>query len=121
MTTQKGVTMIDQRPLGTQTSMDFAMPETVKAFWEFHRKNPMVYAELKSLAKRALARGHKVSGIGFLAELYRWEKRTMYFDEFKLNNNHKACYARLLMSKEPELRGMFRLRHSEADAWFPNG
>jgi hypothetical protein len=35
--------------------------------------------------------------------------------DFKLNNNYRAHYARLIMHQEPDLDGIFELRRSKAD------
>ncbi len=47
-----------------------------------------------------------------LYEVTRWEfwLATESDDEFKLNNNFTAYYARLIMEQEPDLAGMFELR-----------
>jgi hypothetical protein len=36
-------------------------------------------------------------------------------DEFKLNNDYRAPYARLIMRREPDLDGLFETRRSIAD------
>ena len=40
---------------------------------------------------------------------------------FKLNNNHRAFYARLLMAQEAELEGFFEVRSSVADVLTATG
>ena len=46
-----------------------------------------------------------------LFEVVRWNRLLRTGDRgFKLNNNFTAYYARLLMEREPELRGMFETR-----------
>jgi hypothetical protein len=57
-----------------------------------------------------------------LFEVLRWGHgmaRVTGADEFKLNNNFKAHYARLLMQTTPELSGFFELR--QARSLFPKG
>jgi len=82
-----------------------------EAFLRFHRENPHVYDELVKLALRARRRGVKRIGIGMLFEVLRWghAMRTAG-DDFRLNNNYRSYYARLLMRNEPELVGAFELR-----------
>lgn len=82
------------------------------AFWAFHEKNPRVYAALLRFAREALAAGKHHLGIGALYERARWElwMATSGDEEFKLNNNYRSRYARLLMHQELELRGAFELR-----------
>jgi hypothetical protein len=39
-------------------------------------------------------------------------------DEFKVNNDYAAYYARLIMWQEPDLGGFFQLRSApDADQW----
>jgi hypothetical protein len=82
-------------------------------FQEFHADNPHVYTQLRDLALKMRRTGRKRYGIGSLFEVMRWHRalRTTE-DDFKLNNNHRAFYARLLMKQEPGLKGFFELRRS---------
>lgn len=87
-----------------------------RAFWTFHRANPHVYEILARLAREWVVRkpGHRL-GIAALYERMRWEVAMTTSDpHFKLNNNHKAYYARLLM-KEPDLDGLFTTRELGVD------
>jgi hypothetical protein len=82
-------------------------------FWDFHMQNPEVYEELRSLALQMRRRGVEHYGIGGLFEVLRWHRRMQTVDQasdFKLNNNYRSFYARLLMEREPELEGFFELR-----------
>ena len=89
------------------------------AFDRFHADNPRVYEVLVRLAREWVARfgSHKL-GIATLYERTRWEISLATSDpDFKLNNNFRAYYARLIMLREPDLKGLFDLRSSEADEW----
>jgi hypothetical protein len=82
-------------------------------FLDFHVQNPEVYVELRTLALQMRRRGVEQYGIGGLFEVLRWHRRMQTVDqasEFKLNNNYRSFYARLLMDNEPELDGFFELR-----------
>lgn len=81
-------------------------------FEEFHKNNPEVYEELVRLARQMKARGHKRIGIKMLWEVLRWERAMKTTDqtEWKLNNNYTSRYARLIMEKEPDLKGFFVTR-----------
>jgi hypothetical protein len=81
-----------------------------EAFAVFHAENPQVYEELKMLALRARRRGATRIGIGMLFEVLRW-RQTLRTDgdAYKLNNNYRSRYARMLM-REPELAGCFETR-----------
>ncbi|MEM8558796.1 MAG: hypothetical protein AAGG50_13335 [Bacteroidota bacterium] len=98
-------------PPGRQTKLD-------RAFWAFHEANPQVYDLLASFARRAQRAGHERYSIKGLFELVRWHTSVETADgqpvpgvgRVKLNNNATAHYARLLMHREPDLRGFFSTR-----------
>lgn len=86
-------------------------------FEEFHRLNPALYKEIVRRARALKRVGFKFYGISPLIEVARYHlhvrfKRT---DEFKINNNHKSRYARLIMKQERDLDGFFKLRKLTAD------
>ena len=82
-----------------------------RKFIEFHNNNLDVYTELVNLAFQLKRVGYKEYGIKGLFEVLRWQRsiRTVS-SKFKLNNNYTSYYARLIMSRNPGLRGFFRLR-----------
>lgn len=83
-----------------------------REFSEFHQNNPHVYNELVRLARGYVARKRK-AGIGHLWEVMRWSLSMKVDDEredFKLNNNYRSRYARLIMAMEPDLAGFFDTR-----------
>ena len=82
-----------------------------EAFLRFHGDNPHIYDELVMLARRAKRRGAQRIGIGMLFEVLRW-RWTLRADgdTFKLNNNYRSYYARLIMRRESDLAGIFELR-----------
>jgi len=89
------------------------------AFWTFHRDNPHVYAVLTRLAREWMAvHGQGRLGIGMLFERARWDiiMATRDVLGFKLNNNHRAFYARLIMTQEPDLADVFALRRQRVQA-----
>ena len=81
-------------------------------FKRFHADNPHVYDELIKLARRwRRNRPGDECGIGMLFEVARWNLLLSTVGEpVKLNNNYRAFYARMIMEREPELDGLFRLR-----------
>jgi hypothetical protein len=82
-----------------------------EAFLRFHYENPHVYVQLTELARQARAAGTKKIGIGMLFEVLRWRHTlSTAGDDFKLNNNYRSYYARMIMAKEPDLWGIFELR-----------
>ena len=92
---------------------DLGVPDSrlYQQFLQVHRENAHVYGELLALALQVRRRGFSHYGIGGLFEVLRWHRALSTSDtEFKLNNNHRAFYARLMMREEPELSGFFQLR-----------
>lgn len=83
------------------------------SFLRFHAENPDVYIELRTLARQMRATGRERYSINGLFEVLRWQRDIVTRgDSFKLNNNHRAFYARTLMTYEPDLAGMFELRET---------
>jgi hypothetical protein len=81
-----------------------------RAFEAFHAANPQVYATLVRLARGYFTAGRHV-GIGHLWEVMRWQRWVeTRGDFFRLNNNWRSRYARLIMEQEPDLAGYFETR-----------
>lgn len=81
------------------------------AFEEFHRLNPEIYARLVILSRTALAAGRIRIGIGALWERMRWDYMlSSTGDMYKLNNNFRSRYARLIAKNEPQLSSLFAFR-----------
>ena len=102
--------------LAEQASFDFGEEGRLeKKFWEFHVAHPEVYRTLVFFARQWRERrgSDAVCGIGALYERARWEMRFEslgYDDTPRLNNNHKAFYARFIMDRNPDLAGIFGIR-----------
>jgi hypothetical protein len=81
-------------------------------FTTFHNGNPHVYREIVDIARQMKGRGAKKMGIALIFERLRWIHfiQTLGDEDFKLNNNYKAEYARLIMTREPDLEGFFETR-----------
>jgi hypothetical protein len=86
------------------------------AFNRFHKQNPHVYDQLVNLARSWKSqRGDQPVGMKMLFEVLRWQvamKTTG--DDFKLNNNYHSYYARMIMAREHDLRGIFQTRRLAA-------
>lgn len=83
-------------------------------FNAFHAANPHVYAHLRTLALK-LAREGKKAGIATIYEVLRYEGIWQTTgDTYKLNNDWRAFYSRMLMENEPELDGYFETRKQTA-------
>lgn len=86
------------------------------AFAQFHAENPRVYDLLCRFTRELRAAGYEHGGIGMIWERMRWEVYTGTKDEagFKLNNNFRSRYARLIHRQEPDLDGFFETRELRA-------
>ena len=80
-------------------------------FQRFHDANPHVYTTLVVMARRMKAHGRARVGMKALFERLRWQwfEQTRG-DDYKLNNNYTAHYARLIMRQESDLVGFFETR-----------
>lgn len=86
-----------------------------KQFIAFHRGNPHVYDKLVELAFTLKRIGHRKIGIAMLFEQMRWlhAMETTDMSGFKLNNNYRAFYARMIMNRNPALDNFFEIRAQE--------
>ena len=98
-------------------TVDMTKPASSKTiqenFEKFHALNPRVYELLVDMTRNLLARGHKMVGIGMLFEVLRWKYMMTTTDpgsEFKLCNNYRSRYARLIMRQEVDLANCFTTR-----------
>ena len=83
-------------------------------FQAFHEANRWVYDALVQLARQRVEAGRKV-GIKALVERLRWDwELATTGDTWKLNNNFTSRYARLMMSREADLVGLFETRELRA-------
>lgn len=88
-------------------------------FLRFHNANPWVYEKLVALAERLVVAGQKRVGIAMLFEVIRYDwsvnTRDVNSDGFKLSNNYKTPYARLIAHQEPMLADLFLIKSSRFD------
>lgn len=85
------------------------MSQTKDKFTQFHANNPHIYDALVQVARRLRDRGIKRYSIAGLFEVVRFELAISTVDNsgFKLGNDYKPHYSRLIMAQEPDLGGMF--------------
>ncbi|MFJ9617822.1 hypothetical protein [Streptomyces noursei] len=91
---------------------------TIQAQFEtFHQLNPWVLTALERLTADYLDRGASRVGIGMLFEVLRWRYTlaTAGDDEFRLNNNFRSRYVRLLIDRHPEWAPAFEVRALRTD------
>ncbi len=83
-------------------------------FADFHQAHPEVYIALIQLTKQAKRAGARRLGIAMLFEVLRWEwilsRLPAANEAWKLNNDYKSRYARLIMQNEEWAAGMFETR-----------
>ena len=86
-------------------------------FWKFHIDNPHIYHRLVDLAVQLKENGVEQYGMGSLFEVLRWHwaTGTARGEEFKLNNNYRPFYARLIMKNVTSLDDFLAIRDSQAD------
>ena len=81
----------------------------------FHLDHPGVYQALVQMARTLKDKGHSKIGIGMLWEVLRWRwMMSAPKGDYKMNNDYRAFYARMIMEKEPDLKGFFNTRESNA-------
>ena len=86
-------------------------PSISERFDAFHNENPHVYEQLRVLALGLVRRGRTRIGIGMLFEVLRWQRMIATTGEpYKLNNDYRSRYARMLAAAEPELADAFETR-----------
>lgn len=85
----------------------------------FDERHPEVFALVERFVLQAAAAGRRRIGIGAVWERIRW-----YYDveldtreHFKLNNSHRAYYARRFIAAHPEHAELFETRRLRSRAW----
>jgi hypothetical protein len=88
-----------------------------RKFVQFHDANPNVYTELVRLARQWAAEhpGRRQSILLHYTRLRCESEATTTGDSYKLPENYKAYYARLIMASEPDLADAFDTRSALAD------
>ena len=82
----------------------------------FHEVNPQVLTALEQLTRQFLATGRKQLAIASLFERLRWEYDTRTSgDAFRLNNDFRSRYVRLMIGRHPAWRTVFALRELRAE------
>lgn len=103
------------REMGTCT-MGGRRPTVTYQFEQFHRANPHVFDELVHICRLAKSRGRKRWSIDGATEVIRWSRlKTDSLDEFKINNNYRPLYARMIMERCPDLDGFFETRERKEE------
>ncbi|MFE0640164.1 hypothetical protein [Streptomyces sp. NPDC058877] len=101
---------------------EIRLPEPVagatiqERFEAFHELNPWVLDELETMTARCVSQHWPRVGIAMLFELLRWRYgEATRGDEFRLNNNFRSRYVRLLLERHPEWTHLFSTRALRTD------
>jgi|TARA_X000001388_G_C2175889_1_gene101641 hypothetical protein len=92
--------------------MDSRHDEMLEQCMAFHEANPEVWNMFVYFTQEIINKGYENYSVNAIFERIRWEK-DMGGDgtnQFKINNNYRAFYARRFMNKHPEYQGFFRTR-----------
>jgi hypothetical protein len=91
-----------------------ATPE--ERFERFHAENPRVFELFKKFAREVMQTGRRRFSADAVIQRIRWFVQVdTTGDEFKVNDNYSAYYARLLIRECPEFDGFFELRKTSSD------
>lgn len=87
-------------------------PQSVlQRFKTYHKKNPQVFNRFSALAFQMKNTGRKVYSAETIINVMRWHTDLETNGEaFKINNDFKPLYARLLIYHYPEFDGFFKLK-----------
>lgn len=84
-----------------------------EAALRFHQANPHVLQEIAAVCLRIKRAGRRRWSVNAAFEVVRYNATvTTNGRTYKLNNNHRAHFARWLMRDVPELAGFFSTRDS---------
>lgn len=83
-----------------------------RRFADFHRSNPAIYAEIERKALQLVdVEGRNRIGIAEIVEDIRYDHRIQgRGDSWKVNNSHRAFYARLLIHRYSRLASVIGTR-----------
>jgi hypothetical protein len=84
-------------------------------FCQYDAENPQVYDKFKMMTLQTIGKGFKNYGAKGIVELIRWHTGVSGNDQFKINNNYTAFYARKFENEFPASNGFFRKRNSKYD------
>lgn len=117
MQQQDTVMQLELPVLGKTVDVDGKFATIQEKFEAFHEANPAVYSALVRLARTYKRRGQQRGSITQLFEVLRFSASVSTSDGnsgFKLNNNYRSRYARLIMKQEEDLADLFEIRERRA-------
>jgi hypothetical protein len=84
--------------------------EHQKSFEAYHLKHPEVLKELQRLIQMLRMKSVQHYANGALIEVMRWHFLMDRDEEYKINNNYRSFYTRLLIAADPSLKNFFEQR-----------
>jgi predicted PolB exonuclease-like 3'-5' exonuclease len=82
-------------------------------FLAFHSSNPHIMDAIVRYTRQLITAGHKHFGMGAVFERIRWDYAVSTLADtkgFKINNNYRSRYVRLLEATHPQFKGFYRQR-----------
>jgi len=82
-----------------------------RKWWEWHKRNPLVWEKFKEYALEAISSGRKHYSHWTIVNRIRWNREIeTNGGEFKISNDFICFYARLFHAKYPEYGDFFKLK-----------
>ena len=104
--------MSDQ--IGLFDGVDLSPQE--RAFLDYHRDNPEVYALFRRFTFKAISAGRTHMGARMVGERIRWYTQVETTDQdYKVNDHYWPFYVRVFEAEFPDRKGFFSKRTAIAD------
>lgn len=85
--------------------------EQLNSFRNYNKENPDVYKLFKNLAMKAKASGRERYSADVIINVLRWHcDMQTTGKEFKISNNFRSMYARLLALEHPDFEDFFEFK-----------
>tara|TARA_R110000850_G_scaffold52548_1_gene126907 strand:- start:1156 stop:2637 length:1482 start_codon:yes stop_codon:yes gene_type:complete len=80
-------------------------------FVRFNKQNPEIYAAVEKFTREVIHTGRVQYSVNAIFERIRWHTEIeTRGEDFKLNNNYRACYARMFMYRNSRHGEFFKVR-----------
>lgn len=91
--------------------MDKTFQERKNEWLDFHRENPMIWEYFQKFSFEAIAKKRKKISHWLITNRIRWEVYVVTTGEdFKINNNYIAFYARFWQETFPQHKDLFNTK-----------
>lgn len=89
--------------------------ETVWRAQEWPSNNPAAWAYMESLAEADASAGRRISVARLIEQCRAKDFASADGERFKINNNYRATFARMLVKDHPEWRSLIEVRRASCD------